>query len=147
MTLPRFDPWEGIAPSLEISSLSRISRGTPANPKNQGGQVAATVSRISGFSRGAPPKPENPSSGTPPPGSPERDRFDRNHAETVRGLMNMAMQRPVSWADPDALPSPGCWCSCCQGRRWWCERIEPKGWRCATCHPFNPGQDVREVRT
>jgi len=167
MTLPRFDPWEGIAPSLEISSLSTISRGTLANPKNQGEQVAATVSRLAGLAglAWAPLKPDNQSSGTPlpddgcdsrhiaaepalpPPGSPERDRLDRKQASAVRGLLNMAMQRPVSWADPAALPSPGCWCSCCQGRRWWCERTEPKGWRCSICHPPDGLVDMLEVRT
>jgi hypothetical protein len=32
-------------------------------------------------------------------------------------------------------PRPGAWCSCCYGTSWWTERYEPKGWRCATCHP------------
>ena len=32
-------------------------------------------------------------------------------------------------------PLPGAWCSSCYGTRWWTERHEPKGWRCATCHP------------
>lgn len=83
----------------------------------------------------------------PPRGTPDRDRLDRRHAETVRGLLDMAMQRPVSWADPAALPSAGCWCSCCQGRSWWSERTEPKGWRCSTCHPPTGIDDMREVRT
>jgi hypothetical protein len=46
-----------------------------------------------------------------------------------------AHQRPPSWVDPSALPSPGCFCSCCHGQRWWCEREMPKGWRCWQCHP------------
>ena len=46
-----------------------------------------------------------------------------------------AHQRPPSWVDPSALPSPGCFCSCCHGQRWWREREMPKGWRCWQCHP------------
>jgi hypothetical protein len=60
-----------------------------------------------------------------------------------------ALQRPPSWSDPVALPSRGCFCSCCKGQRWWCECEAPKGWRCSTCHPpshLTPGA-VTEVRT
>jgi len=32
-------------------------------------------------------------------------------------------------------PLPGAWCSSCWGTQWWTERYEPKGWRCAACHP------------
>ena len=75
----------------------------------------------------------------PPPlseaGTPARVRGDAEHAQMVRGLLNAACQRPPSWSDSAATPSPGCWCSCCKGYRWWCEREAPKGWRCGTCHP------------
>ena len=53
----------------------------------------------------------------------------------LAGYRHAALARPVSWADPDALPSPGCYCRCCGGHSWWCEVAEPTGWRCATCHP------------
>src|SRR4051794_24452856 len=43
------------------------------------------------------------------------------------GYLRAARQRPVSWADPTARPSQGCYCSCCRGQRWWCEREAPKG--------------------
>ena len=58
-------------------------------------------------------------------------------------------RRSPSWADPTALPSPGCFCTCCKGQRWWCEREAPKGWRCRTCHPPDhlPSGVVTEVRT
>ena len=48
-----------------------------------------------------------------------------------------------------ALPSRGCFCSCCKGQRWWCERDAPKGWRCSTCHPPNdlPAKAVTEIWT
>jgi hypothetical protein len=55
------------------------------------------------------------------------------------GYMRVALQRPPSWADPTALPSSGCFCSCCKGRRWWREREAPKGWRCS------PVQDERRL--
>ena len=70
----------------------------------------------------------------PEPGTPERERWDAGHAQMVRGLLATARQRPPSWADSAAIPSLGCWCSCCRGQRWWTERERPKGWRCGTCH-------------
>ena len=64
------------------------------------------------------------------------------------GLRRAAMQKPPSWSDPAAVPSHGCWCSCCRGVRWWAETIDPKGWRCRTCHPPPGALDaVREVQT
>jgi hypothetical protein len=45
-----------------------------------------------------------------------------------------SLQRFPSTADT-APPTPGAWCSSCFGIRWWTERHEPKGWRCARCHP------------
>jgi hypothetical protein len=65
------------------------------------------------------------------------------------GYQRGALVRPPAWPDPAALPSPGCFCSCCKLGRWWCELVEPKGWRCWTCHPPDgaaPGT-VRELRT
>jgi hypothetical protein len=76
----------------------------------------------------------------PPPGSPER------------GMLNAyeraALQRPPSWSGADPVPTPGCWCSCCHGHRWWREREAPSGWRCSTCHPPVLSADrLAEVRT
>jgi hypothetical protein len=62
------------------------------------------------------------------------------------GLRRAAMQRPPSWADPAARPSPGCFCSCCHTRRWW---GDSRGWRCWACHPpdhLSPDA-VKEVKT
>ena len=94
-----------------------------------------------------------------PPASPEHaedERWDRAAIEAVHGgadaacgrltdhmrhtaylrrLQAAALSRPPSWPDPELLPSAGCWCSCCRGGRWWCERIAPTGWRCSACHP------------
>ena len=61
--------------------------------------------------------------------------LDADNAATAAGYRRAALQRPPSWAGPAAAPSPGAWCSCCQGRSWWAERVAPKGWRCATWHP------------
>ena len=60
-----------------------------------------------------------------------------------------ALQRPPSWSDTTACPAPGCFCSCCNGRRWWCELDAPRGWRCWTCHPpFHlTAGEVSDVRT
>jgi hypothetical protein len=71
----------------------------------------------------------------PPPGTPEREALDARQRETVAGLLGAASQRPPSWGNPAAVPSPGCWCSCCHGTRWWTEREGSKGWRCGKCYP------------
>jgi hypothetical protein len=61
--------------------------------------------------------------------------------------------RLPSWGDPADAPRPGDRCGCCgrhgSGGRWWIERAEPKGWRCARCHPADhlPDGAVIEVRT
>jgi hypothetical protein len=64
------------------------------------------------------------------------------------------MQRPPSWSDPEDVPSPGAWCSCCgrferSGGRWWREAEAPSGWCCWTCHPPEgwPEAAVVAVRT
>jgi len=73
----------------------------------------------------------------------------RPHLVLLDGYMRAALQRPPSWSDPAALPSRGCFCSCCKGQRWWREREMPKGWRCSTCYPPDhlPANAVMEVRT
>jgi hypothetical protein len=71
------------------------------------------------------------------------------HAGAASRWEQTSHQRPVSWADPADVPYASCFCSCCKGQLWWCETVEPKGWRCSTCHPPDhllPGQ-VWEVRT
>ena len=61
--------------------------------------------------------------------------------------------RLPSWADPADTPKPGDRCGCCgrrgSGGRWWIERAEPKGWRCARCHPGDhmPEAERFEVAT
>lgn len=42
---------------------------------------------------------------------------------------------PPSWADASINPTAGARCHCCKGSRWWCEAVNPSGWRCAGCHP------------
>lgn len=61
--------------------------------------------------------------------------------------------RLPAWGDPSDTPKPGDRCGCCgrhgSGGRWWCERAEPRGWRCARCHPavHLPAGAVIEVVT
>jgi hypothetical protein len=77
-------------------------------------------------------------SALPAPGTAERAALDSRHAATVSAFLRISLQRPPSWADPTARPSPGAFCSCCRGQRWWCEikcRRRQSGWRCWTCHP------------
>jgi hypothetical protein len=45
-----------------------------------------------------------------------------------------SLQRAPSTAD-EALPTPGAWCSCCWGTRWWRARTATYGWCCGWCHP------------
>jgi len=68
--------------------------------------------------------------------------------------MAAELQRPPAWSDPASVPPPGAWCGCCgrfskSGGRWWREAVEPKGWRCWTCHPPAPlaPAEVVERRT
>ena len=87
-----------------------------------------------------------PAPAWPDPGTPERARLDQQHAGIVAGLRRAALQRPPSWDDPAALPSPGCRCCRCDGQRW---TEAPGGWRCASCYPGDhlTATPLREVRT
>ena len=133
------DAW-GFTPAERTAALARLrpkqSEAIPATP-------TADAAALDGYQVPAamPPSPE--------PDTPERARFDARQAAMVSGLLRAARQRPPSWADPSALPSPGCFCSCCKGQRWWCELEAPKGWRCRTCHPPQHllPDSVKEVRT
>jgi hypothetical protein len=83
----------------------------------------------------------------PTPHTPERKLADAAHARLVRGISDVAMRRPPSWAGAEALPSPGCWCSCCRGRRWWRRRVAAGGWCCCVCHPPPDSVPVIELST
>lgn len=76
-------------------------------------------------------------------------RTRERHLAGLPDLIAAGLLRPPSWADADAIPSPGCRCSCCHGGAWWCATKAPFGWRCRTCHPpdhLRP-DEVRAVRT
>ena len=64
----------------------------------------------------------------------ERERLNSLNRPVADGHLRAARQRPPSWSNAAALPSPGCFCSCCKGQRWWTDQ---SGWRCWTCHPPN----------
>ena len=115
------------------------------------GASASCPSAGTGEEAGQPPRAPGLSPNTSPT-LPARDRPSGMSEADLAGFRRAALCRPVSWADPTAVPSPGAWCRCCQGARWWCEVVDPKGWRCATRHPPPPhvpgqGPAWRDVRT
>ncbi len=73
---------------------------------------------------------------------------DAGRFSSLDGYKRAALRRLPS-LPMDAPPGTGCYWTCCAGRAWWCERVEPKGWRCATCYAPDhlPAKDVRELRT
>ena len=81
-----------------------------------------------------------------PPGSWRKRRY----ASDTPGALWTTLQRPVSWADPDARPTLGDWCGCCESSRWWRRTARTDGgWCCSTCHPPDgaaPGS-IEDVRT
>ena len=79
----------------------------------------------------------------------DRKRLQSVSRAIAGGYLRATLQRQPSWADPTALPSRGCSCSCCQRRRWWRECEAPKGWRCLACYPPDhlPADAVIEVTT
>lgn len=85
---------------------------------------------------------------------------EADHRDHLARLRRSGLQRPPSWADASALPSPGAWCGCCSrhrpkaGGRWW-RAVAPRsdglgigpGWCCLICHPPPPGAAVEVVDT
>jgi hypothetical protein len=55
--------------------------------------------------------------------------------------------RQPSWSDASDIPDAADVCSCCRLSSWWTERHNPRGWRCATCHPADhlPPDAVRRA--
>lgn len=66
-----------------------------------------------------------------------------------RPAESVLIAMPVSWADATLIPTAGARCRNCAGNRWWCERDQPKGWRCSTCYPGDhlPVDRRRDVAT
>lgn len=77
----------------------------------------------------------------------EAYRLDMLNRLIANGYLRAALQCRSSWSDL-AAPSVGCFCSHCNGCRWWCEREAPKCSRCRVCHaPLKPTQAaITEVR-
>ena len=94
------------------------SLGTPKPPFGPG---ARTVTKQTGTT-------------TNPATKPLPMRLEALDAAAPAGNERAALKRPPAWSNP-VPPSPGCWCSCCYGRHWWAEAINPRGWRCSTCYP------------
>ena len=101
------------------------------------GEAVPSVTSVSGVT----PSPDGETETKAPSVTTVTSVTGADDKETVRfapvmdGYFLAGLVRPTSWADPAALPSRGCYCSCCKGQQWWCEATEPKGWRCAICHP------------
>ena len=135
-------------PESDAVAAALTADALPTRPNMTPQITAAWIERAAAEALDGYQAPE-PTPSLPEPGTPERVRFDTRQAAMVSGLLNVARQRPPSWSDPAALPSRGCFCSCCKGQRWWCERDAPKGWRCWTCHPpaHLAPEAVTEVRT
>ncbi len=87
----------------------------------------------------------------PPPASapaPLHPDDDPEHQARMAGYRRAALRRPPS-LPMTAPPGAGCYCTCCVGQAWWCERVGPQGWRCATCYPPDhlAADQVRALRT
>lgn len=85
-------------------------------------------------------------SGQPAP--PLHPDDDPEHQARLDGYRRAALRRSSS-LPMNATPGAGCFCACCAGQAWWCEREAPSGWRCATCYPtvHLPADAVRRVGT
>lgn len=67
--------------------------------------------------------------------TPELKTLDQQDGAKTAERTCEALQRPPSWSQSAMRPSPGYWCGCCLGHRWWTERDAMNGWCCLTCHP------------
>ena len=107
--------WCRTADHRAVQGAVRLVDGRPARPRT-------AVRHRSPFRGGNQPRRLEPARGSGPCGG--------------------GNERPSAWIDADAqhvgdvTPSlPSARCRACKVTRWWTERHEPKGWRCATCHP------------
>lgn len=70
---------------------------------------------------------------------------ERQHGDARARIVH---KLPPAWGDVAVMPTAGARCYCCRGARWWCEAVEPSGWRCAVCHPpghLEPGNFLEVV--
>lgn len=124
MSALTFDPWQGIKTQSGAAPAARAAN--PANPVFEAASHAQAEAerQDSAAARGVDANP--------------RGRGIAEHqapAAYLRGLQRAALQRPPAWSDASRNPTPGAWCSCCEGSLWWREAQAPRGWRCARCHP------------
>lgn len=64
-------------------------------------------------------------------------RREQRRQELVKAVDKpQPIQQPTQH-QPTTPPVPGkpMKCGCCGNTTFWNERVEPKGWRCAWCHP------------
>ena len=66
--------------------------------------------------------------------------------EITAAYLRASLQRPPSWCwAAEHRPTPGAFCACCGGQRWWSR--DQLGWCCSVCHPFVTGMAVQEVQS
>ena len=149
--------------ALHLSPASAIPTDLLADLRARKADVLALLTSREGEANHGPPTPHLASvtkarTGDGPEGEPPSSRplaqplpaslakikpTPADHA-VLAAYRRAAQMRPNSWADPNARPSLGCFCGYCRGQQWWCERAEPKGWRCRVCHPPD-GLDVDHI--
>ena len=60
----------------------------------------------------------------------------RRYTSDLTDMLWTTMAMPISWADPDARPEEGGFCSNCEYRHWARDRRRTDGgWACSICHP------------
>jgi hypothetical protein len=136
-------------PACRIHSVNSVNSVTAAASVGKGNQVANDVSVTIPCSRcGARSgtfieviNPDLWQCATCLPADPNDQAYEAIERVAIMTEANPAApilhHMPVSWSDATITPTPGARCRCCSGNRWWCERDQPDGWRCAQCHPGN----------
>ncbi len=114
----------------------RLSAEVWADAVRASGYEARIVEALEGY---IPPIP------VPDWAEAERASQELRGRQAAAAYREAAMRRPAAWAGAKALPSPGCFCGTCSGQRWWSERTDPRGWRCAWCYPPAAGPQAVHI--
>ncbi len=141
----------------DTTDTADTSPDGPAVPQGSVSSVTTVAPPDDMAGDSSPPRTEPVSTVSPVSHATQTPNADmsRRNRDPVSDLMisdsymQVTLQRPPSWADQAALPSRGCFCSCCKGQSWWSEWTAPEGWRCTTCHPPDhlPVEATRTLQT